>query len=161
MALEDTAELLEVLHDGTVALMNEGAPLDAILESVRAPSRLLEKPWLRPVYDEPEFIVRNTWRLYGGFWDGNPAHLKPARDAQLASEVAALAGGSMRLAERADELSKAGDHALACHLAELASRAEPKDEVIAGIRRNVYDRREKAETSLMAKGIYRAAKERA
>ncbi len=43
------------------------------------------------MYDEPEFVIRNIWRLYGGWWDGNPANLKPARDGALAAEVAALA----------------------------------------------------------------------
>ena len=62
-------------------MMNEGAPLDDIIHTVRAPRRLLERPYLRPVYDEPEFIVRNVWRLYGGWYDGNPARLKPPRDA--------------------------------------------------------------------------------
>ena len=36
-------------------------------------------------------FVRNVWRQYGGWYDGNPAHLKPAREAVLAGELAALA----------------------------------------------------------------------
>jgi len=158
-ALSSAAELLEILHDGTVARMNQGAPLDTILAEVRAPARLLERPWLRPTYDEPEFIVRNTWRLYGGWWDGDPARLKPARDAQIAAEVAALAGGAARLAARATELSLAGDHALACHLAEWAGRAAPDDPSIRAARAAVYQRRAGAETSLMARSIYRSAAE--
>src|SRR5207237_6312636 len=87
-ALSETAELLESLHDQTVALMNEGARLDEIVHAVRAPAHLLERPYLRPVYDEPEFVVRNVWRLYGGWYDGNPANLKPAPEAGLAAELA-------------------------------------------------------------------------
>lgn len=153
-ALTDAAALLRHLHDATVALMNEGASLDAILAQVRAPARLLARPWLRPVYDEPEFVVRNVWRLYGGWWDGNPARLKPARDAELAREVAALAGGADVLARRAEALSAAGDHALACHLAEWAARAAPDDAEASATRATVYGRRVDAESSLMAKGIY-------
>ena len=58
--------------------MNEGAPLDRIVHAVRAPQELLDKPYLRPIYDEPEFIVRNLWRLYGGWYEGDPSRLKPA-----------------------------------------------------------------------------------
>ena len=61
------------------------------------------------MYDEPEFIVRNIWRLYGGWYDGNPAHLKPAPEAVLAVEIAELAGGATRLAARALELADADD----------------------------------------------------
>src|SRR3954471_19170260 len=115
-ALTDTAELLESLVEQTLAMMNEGARLDDILHTVRAPEHLLAKPYLRPVYDEPEFVVRNLWRLYGGWYDGNPATLKPAPDAAIALETAALAGGALRLAARAEELAGEGDLRLACHL---------------------------------------------
>ncbi len=153
-ALTTTAALLRHLHDETLARMNEGASLDAVLASVRAPAELLARPWLRPVYDEPEFVVRNVWRLYGGWWDGDASRLKPARDEALAREVAALTGGASRLADRARELSSQGEHALACHLAEWAARAAPGDEAVAAARAEVYGRRVEAETSLMARGVF-------
>lgn len=156
-ALSDTAELLESLEAQTLALLNEGARLDDILHSVRAPRHLVDKPYLQPVYDEPEFIVRNIYRLYGGWYDGNPANLKPAPDAALARELAGLAGGADALARRAAELSEAGDDRLACHLAELAALAEPDSATVHGIRGDVFARRVERETSTMAKGIYRWA----
>ncbi len=62
--------------------------------------------------------------------------------------------------ERAAELSAAGDHALACHLAEWAGRAAPEDEAIRKARAEVYRRRAEVETSLMAQNIYRSAADR-
>ena len=156
-ALVDTAALLEHLHDRTLEMMNAGATLDAILHAVRAPEALLAKPYLHPVYDEPEFIVRNVWRLYGGWWDGDPSRLKPAPAAKLAEEIAKLAGGAERLAARATELASSGDIALACHLAELAGAAAPGDRAIAEARAAVYRNRAHAERSLMARGIYATA----
>ncbi len=100
-ALTDTADLLDSLVDQTLELMNAGARLDEVLHTVAAPAHLAERPYLRPVYDEPEFVVRNVWRLYGGWWDGNPASLKPAPESALAGELAALAGGAGVLADRA------------------------------------------------------------
>jgi glyoxylase-like metal-dependent hydrolase (beta-lactamase superfamily II) len=156
-ALVETAELLESLVEQTLALMNAGARLDRVLAEVRAPAHLLERPYLQPVYDEPEFVVRNVWRLYGGWYDGNPAHLKPGSEERLAVEVASLTGGARRLADRALELVAAGEHALACHLAELASLAAPGDEGIWAARASVYRARAEIETSLMAKGVYGSA----
>ena len=112
-------------------------------------------PYLRPIYDEPEFVVRNVWRLYGGWWDGDPAHLKPAPAAALAAEFAELAGGAARLAERARRLAERGELALACHLAELAAQAAPGDAAVGAVRAAVYQRRAEQEPSLMARGIYR------
>ena len=89
----------------TLALMNAGAPLNDIIHTVKVAPAMLERPYLRPLYDEPEFVVRNLWRMYGGWYDGNPANLKPAKDAALAAEIAALAGGAQQLAARAQALA--------------------------------------------------------
>jgi alkyl sulfatase BDS1-like metallo-beta-lactamase superfamily hydrolase len=153
-ALEDTASLLESLQDQTVAMMNAGSRLDEIVTTVRAPAALLERPYLRPIYDEPEFVVRNLWRLYGGWYDGNPAHLKPAPDAALAAEIARLAGGAARLAQRAAELAGSGELRLARHLAEMASLAAPEDAGIRATRAAVFEQSARAEPSLMARGIF-------
>ncbi|HEX8645460.1 MAG TPA: alkyl sulfatase dimerization domain-containing protein [Thermoleophilaceae bacterium] len=156
-ALCDSAALLESLVEQTLALMNEGASLDTILHSVAAPDELLSKPYLRPVYDEPEFVVRNLWRQFGGWYDLNPANLKPAPDAELAAELAALAGGAERLAERAVELAEAGSLRLAGHLAELAALAEPELEAAQRARAEVNGRRAEDATSTMARGVFAAA----
>ncbi len=153
-ACSDAAELLESLVDQTLAMMNEGARLDDIVATVKAPAHLLEKPYLRPVYDEPEFVVRNLWRLYGGWYDGNPARLKPPTDKAIADEIASLAGGSSRLAERAAELAGAGDLRLAGHLAELAAQAAPDDAGVHKVRAEVFGQRAAEERSTMSKGVF-------
>jgi len=153
-ALTETAELLESLHDQAVYLMNAGARLDELVHTVRAPAHLLERPYLRPIYDDPEFVVRNVWRLYGGWYDGNPAHLKPAPEAALAAELAALAGGPARVAARARELADRGELRLAAHLAELAALATPADRDMHRTRADVYGRRAAAEPALMARGVF-------
>jgi alkyl sulfatase BDS1-like metallo-beta-lactamase superfamily hydrolase len=156
-ALDETATLLEDLVDQVIALLNKGAVLDEILTTVKVKPELLARPYLSPIYDDPEFIVRNLCRLYGGWWDGNPAHLKPPREAALAGELAALAGGAEALAYRARELANAGELALACALVELAMRADPLDRRVNQIRAAIYDERARVETSLMARGVYTAA----
>jgi alkyl sulfatase BDS1-like metallo-beta-lactamase superfamily hydrolase len=165
-ALSETAEMLESLVDQTLELMNAGARLDEAIHSVKAPPHLLERPYLRPVYDEPEFVVRNIWRLYGGWWDGNPASLKPAPERQLASELADLAGGAGALADRAlvllDEVVSAGGAGgegdgplrLAGHLVEMAWLAEPGDEAIARARQAVFSARAESASSTMARGVF-------
>ena len=70
--LDGIASALEGLVADTLEMMNAGERLDEILQTVRVPDDLLARPYLRPSYDEPEFVVRNIWRLYGGWYDGNP-----------------------------------------------------------------------------------------
>ncbi len=150
------ADALESLVNQTLALMNEGARLNDIIHSVRLPAATLDQPWMAPVYDEPEFVVQNIWRLYGGWYDGNPAHLKPAADRKIAAEVAQLAGGAITLAERALMFIES-DIRLACHLVEMAASAEPESVAVHAIRAEIYQQRRSGETSLMAKGIFGAA----
>jgi len=153
-ALDDTASLLEALVDQVVTLMNRGLPLDQILGEVQPPPHLLDRPYLAPIYDEPEFVVRNLYRLYGGWWDGNPAHLKPARESAIAGELARLAGGPGALAIRARELAAKGEFSLACELVELASQAAPDDPTIHLERADIYTQRAAGERSLMARGVF-------
>jgi alkyl sulfatase BDS1-like metallo-beta-lactamase superfamily hydrolase len=115
---------------------------------------LLERPYLKPLYDEPEFVVRNIWRMYGGWYDGNPSQLKPAKDGELARELADLGGGVLKLAERAQKLAESHELRLACHLIELASLAEPENKAVHSIRAEIYQLRRQGESSLMAKGIF-------
>ncbi len=156
-ALGESAELLETICEQTLALMNQGARLDDVLHGVRVPERLLERPYLRPVYDDPRFIVRNLWRLYGGWYDGNPAHLMPAPDADLARAVCELAGGAVALAGAAERAQAEGREDLACQLAEWAAQAAPGDAGVHRVRAAIYRRRAEQETSLMARGIFGAA----
>jgi alkyl sulfatase BDS1-like metallo-beta-lactamase superfamily hydrolase len=171
-ALTDTADLLDSLVDQTLEVMNAGGRLDDAIHSVRVPDALADRPYLQPVYDEPEFIVHTVWRLYGGWWDGNPATLKPAPERALAAELADLAGGAGALAaralellelatadgeERADEVSAEGAEGalrLAGHLAEQAWLADPADPAVQRTRQQVFAARAARATSTMARGVF-------
>jgi alkyl sulfatase BDS1-like metallo-beta-lactamase superfamily hydrolase len=156
MVLDDIASSLESLVMQVIDMMNAGETLDAIIHTVKVPQSVLDKPYMRPFYDEPEFVVRNIWRLYGGWWDGAASRLKPAPDVVVAQELAALAGGAHVLMKRALSVAD-NDLRLACHLADLAGWAEPEDGAIHADRAAIYDKRRRAETSLMSKGIFKAA----
>jgi alkyl sulfatase BDS1-like metallo-beta-lactamase superfamily hydrolase len=149
--LGETADALEALIEQVLGRMNAGAPLDEVLHAVHVPAPLRERPYLRSRYDDEEFVVRAIWRTFGGWWDGDPATLKPAPASELSAELAALAGGADRLAARARELAAAGDLRLATHLARLSEQAggDPCADVHA--------QRAAAEPSLMARGIFSAA----
>ena len=163
--LRDGAEALEYLVGETLALMNRGATLDEVLHGVKLPAAFLAKPYLLAKYDDPEFLVRSIYHFYAGWFDGDAAHLKPARTAEIARELAELAGGAVRLAERAARLSEAGKYRLAVQLAEFAGAAAPEDAGIQAVRARVLQTAIDDESSLMGKAflsVYlRQARERA
>jgi len=156
-ALLDTADYLDSLYRQTLACLNQGLGVYEIIETVKPPAALAEKPYLQPTYDEPEFIVRNVVRCLGGWWTGVPSELKPAPRAQQAREIADVAGGVERLLERAAKALGAGDLKMASHWVDWAADAEPASTHVHSLRAEVYKRRVDAETSTMSKGIFRAA----
>jgi alkyl sulfatase BDS1-like metallo-beta-lactamase superfamily hydrolase len=155
--LGDIAESLEYLSGATLDLMNQGATIDTIIHQVTLPEHLQDRPWIAPQYDEPEFVVRNVYRQFGGWWDGNAANLKPASEAKLAAEMVKLSGSIEALTDRAQELAEAGELKLACHLVEMAVTAEPLHEGAHRVRAAIYWQRRAAERSLMSKGIFASA----
>jgi len=155
--LNDTAAYLQSMYDQTIEMMNAGAPLDQVVHAVKPPANLAEKPWLQPVYDEPGFIVRNIWRLEGGWYDGVASNLKPATAGERAGEIAALAGGADKMIARALEKLERGELALAAHLADWAADAAPDNKVAHEARMRIYHARAMAEPSTMAHGIFAAA----
>ncbi|MCJ8501043.1 alkyl sulfatase dimerization domain-containing protein [Desulfatitalea alkaliphila] len=155
-ALLNTARLLEHLDSETVRLMNEGADLDRILNAVAVPPDLADLPYLQPVYDESEFIVRNIYRLYGAWYDGQPSHLKPAPQREQANVVAELAGGVSLVMEKALSCSRDGNHRLACQLADWAVLAAPEDDAVRSAAGRIYLDRALQEPSTMAMGIFLA-----
>src|SRR5688572_4867922 len=155
-ALLDTAAYLESLVRQTLERLNAGETIYELLQGVRPPAELAAKPYLKPVYDEPEFIVRNLWRCFGGWYSGVPSELKPAPRADLAREVLALAGGLDKVLGRAHSLLAAGDAQLAAHFADWAADAEPTSSEVHGLRAAVYRKLLETSTSTMSKGIYGA-----
>ena len=152
-ALLDTAELLDSIEDQTLELMNRGVTLDEVIHTVEVPERLRRLPYLQPVYDHPQFIVRNVWRRYGGWYDGEPDNLLPAPRQQQATEWIRLAGGLGAVLDRARALAEAGDHRMACHLVEFAVLAEPASREAHETRAAVYAARSAQQDSSMARNI--------
>jgi alkyl sulfatase BDS1-like metallo-beta-lactamase superfamily hydrolase len=156
-ALTDTAELLESIESQTLAIMNQGKNLDTCLHEVEFPAHLADKPYLRPVYDHPQFLVRNVWRRYGGWYDGEPDNLLPAPRAQQATEWVALAGGVDNVLARAEEKLAAGDFKMACHLVEFAALARPDSADVWEVRGRVYRAHSESHESSMARNILNSA----
>ena len=124
-----------------------------MLHAVELPTGLMEKPWLRPVYDDPRFLIRMVWRRYGGWWDGEFDNLLPAPKAEQAAEWVKLAGGIKSVLDRVRALSEEGRHDLACHLVETAHHAAPDDPAVHEVRAATYRGHSERQTSSMARNI--------
>ncbi len=155
--LTETARYLRHIVDQVLPRLNAGQSPDEIFHAVESDPELAARPYLLELYDHPKFIVRNLIRRWGGWWNGVAADLFPATLERQAAEIAALAGGVGALVARGRALLAAGDLELACHVAEWAIRAAPRDRAALELKRDAYDKRFAATGNLMAQGIYRGA----
>ena len=105
-ALSTTADFLKDIEDQTLKLMNQGKSLNEVFHQVEISSDIQKKPWLRPVYDDPKFLIRMIWRRYGGWWDGEYDRLLPDTRENEAKEWVELSGGIDEIINKAlDNLS--------------------------------------------------------
>jgi len=152
----DTAAALRWLHDEVVRRLNAGMWAEQILAEVSAlPPALADKPYLRPIYGCPTFVVHGILRRYGGWYDGNPSHLFPARTAAIAREVVGLVEAGALL-QRARALQAAGDVQLALHLVDFVIDGDSsrRDEALQ-LKSALLGARADAEPSFIARNIFR------
>src|SRR5712691_4134897 len=123
--------------------------LDRVLHEVAVPAHLRDRPYLRPIYDHPQFLVRNIWRLYGGWYDGEPDNLLPAPRVDQARLWVDLAGGVQQVLDRAAALKAEGNLRLACHAIEFVVLAAPDSQAAHALRADIYATRAALEVSSM------------
>lgn len=153
-ALLSTAHLLRSIHDQVVKGMNDGKWLEDIIRDIDWPDT--NKPWLQPIYDHPEFIARNVYRIYGGWWNGDAADMLPAHSHDVAAELIGATGADGILA-RARKLRDDGDLQIACHLVDFVRKGDPDNKEAWELWRDLFTARAETERSLMARGAFKAA----
>ncbi|HEY91343.1 MAG TPA: MBL fold metallo-hydrolase [Dehalococcoidia bacterium] len=116
--LTNTAKLLRYINDEVVRLLNEGCWIEEILERVKVPAELVDKPYLAGNYGHPIFVIHDVYRRYTGWYDGNPSTLFPSKEAAIAGEVLQLTGAG-NVIERARQLKEEGNVQLALHLLDF------------------------------------------
>jgi alkyl sulfatase BDS1-like metallo-beta-lactamase superfamily hydrolase len=115
--LADYRDAIQFVHDQTVRGINRGLTADEIVELVRLPKHLAEKPYLREFYGTVRWSVRNIFGGYLGWFSGDAASLNPLPPNERAARMESLAGGRSALLDRAREALKKGDYQWALELA--------------------------------------------
>jgi len=128
--LLNTAKLLRFIQAEVVRLLNAGCWIEEILEKIKIPEELTDKPYLRGNYGHPTFIIHDVYRRYTGWYDGNPSDLFPSLGSAIATEVLRFTTPEQVLA-RAHQLQQDGDIQLALHLTDFVIKGSED-----GTRRN-------------------------
>ena len=95
--------VMRVTADG----MDQGLPLDDIVDGITLPPDLADKSWLKEFYGKLSWSVRAFAAGTLGWYDGNPTHLGTLSSKDRARKMVELAGGAealMRAAETTSDL---------------------------------------------------------
>ena len=117
--LARTAEALRWIRDEVVERMNAGMSEGEILADITYPDELFDRPWMRPTYGAPDYIVRDVYREENGWWDRNPTTLHPAPPAEAAAAVLSAIADPQAVLDRARALADDGQTQLALHVVDL------------------------------------------
>jgi alkyl sulfatase BDS1-like metallo-beta-lactamase superfamily hydrolase len=132
--LRTTSAALRWLREAVVERMNAGHGVVEILHDLEYPDELFDQPWMRPLYGDPEYIVRDIFRSETGWWDRNPTNLHPAHpDAAGEAVLSAITDRGAVLA-RVRELLEQGEPQLALHAVDVLALAPGDDPDIVAAR---------------------------
>ena len=152
-ALETTSKFLRSIEDQTLKLMNQGNSLNQVLHEVKIPNDLMELPWLTPIYDDPQFLIRMIWRRYGGWWDGEYDRLLPAPRKEEALAWVELSNGIDNIILKALEHLDKGNLKVAAQLIETAFHADNNNDQMHDARAKIYREFSLKQSSSMGRNI--------
>jgi alkyl sulfatase BDS1-like metallo-beta-lactamase superfamily hydrolase len=131
--LSRLADAVQWLHDQTVSGMNEGKDVYGLMRDLKPP----EEFQLGEGHGKAMWNVRAIWAEYTGWFDyDSTASLYPVSPRAVSSDLAELAGGADRLAERARAYLAASQPVEAIHLLDIALDAEPTSSSARGAMRD-------------------------
>ncbi|MAI79153.1 MAG: alkyl sulfatase [Deltaproteobacteria bacterium] len=121
--LVSTAAALRWLREAVVERMNLGMGAVEIVHDLELPPELFDVPWMKPLYGDAEYIVRDIFRSETGWWDRNPTSLHPAHPDAAGEAVLSAIADPEAVLVRARELADAGEPQLALHVIDVIALA--------------------------------------
>jgi alkyl sulfatase BDS1-like metallo-beta-lactamase superfamily hydrolase len=117
-ALESYRDAIRFVFDQTIEGINRGLTPDELVQVVKLPQRLAEKPFLKEMYGTVPFAVRSVFAGYLGWFDGNASTLIPLTPKEEAQRLARLSGGEENLMKELRRSAEQQDWQWVCQLAD-------------------------------------------
>lgn len=152
--LTDYRDAIAFVHDQTVRLMNHGLTPDQISTQLALPPHLAEHPWLQEYYGTVAWSARAIFNGYLGWFDGNPATLRPLSANDRARAMAHLAGGTEALLARAQQALEEGAAQWALELSDHLTALLPGHEAVPQLRSRALRMLGEAESNPNARHYY-------
>lgn len=135
--LTDYRDAIRHVVDETRNGMDAGLTIDELAHSVKLPSHLAEKPYLREYYGRVDFSVRAYFVGTMGWFDGNPTSLDPLSPKDEAERFIEIAGGAEAVMAVASKALVNGDLQWALQLVDRLINAGAEQESARALKAEV------------------------
>ncbi|HPR47259.1 MAG TPA: alkyl sulfatase dimerization domain-containing protein [Spirochaetota bacterium] len=153
-ALTDYRDAIQYVHDQTIRLINRGMTPQEIVEAVKLPEHLAQKPWLQEFYGTVAWSVRAIFSGYLGWFGGNATDLFPLPRKEKAARMADLAGGESALMDRAHRAFEQGDFQWSLELADHIIALDPDDSAARKLRSDCLRKLGELQKAATARNYY-------
>lgn len=116
--LTDYRDAIDHILQTTLHGMNQGMTPDELVQVIKLPAHLAEKPYLQEFYGSVDWTIRSIFTGYLGWFDGNPTNLFPLSPQEQAARLIRLANGPVALMDQLDVAVKEGENQWALALAD-------------------------------------------
>ncbi|MCP4605504.1 MAG: MBL fold metallo-hydrolase [Proteobacteria bacterium] len=123
--LTNYRDAIQFVHDQTIRGINNGLTTEQIVELVKLPPHLAQKPYLHEYYGTVEWSVRAIFNGYLGWFGGNATDLFPLSQKERAKRFSDLAGGREALLKYAKKAALKGDHQWVLELSDQLLQLNP------------------------------------
>lgn len=129
-------DAVQYIHDETVKGMNAGKTLAALRQAIELPANLRTNAGRGPT----DWYVRTVWEEYAGWFHQDlTSELYATPASSVWPELAEMAGGPGKLAERARARLDRGEMVEALHLIEIAHAAGADDRTVLETALAIYE----------------------
>ncbi|MFZ5564794.1 MAG: alkyl sulfatase dimerization domain-containing protein, partial [Thermodesulfobacteriota bacterium] len=132
--LTDYRDAIQFIHDQSIRCINMGLTPDQMVEYVKLPPHLADKPYLQPFYGTVAWSVRAVFAGNMGWFDGDSANLEPLFPEARARLMADLAGGEAELWQHARTRLENHEYQAALELSGHLLRLSPDNTDYKGLR---------------------------
>ncbi|MEM7532159.1 MAG: alkyl/aryl-sulfatase [Chloroflexota bacterium] len=116
--LTDYRDAIQHVLQATLEGMNAGKTPDELVQTVKLPKYLADKPYLQEFYGTVAWSVRSIFIGYLGWFDGNPTNMFRLPPHEEAARLAKLAGGVDALLAQLETAVNEGDSQWGLQLAD-------------------------------------------
>ena len=152
--LTNYRDAIQYVHDQTVKGMNERLTPDQLVERVKLPAHLANKPYLFEYYGTVEWSVRSIYDGYLGWFNGNATNLFPLPNEEKAKRFSDLCGGVDVLIENAKEALNNGDNQWVLELTDIILNLDSKNKEVLNIRADALTALGEAQITATARNYY-------